>query len=829
MRRYVIAVLVMLVTACASYGVRELDERYGQPNPARYDKVTPASQFAPQAQDGLAALSFQHDIKPILEQRCTVCHGCYDAPCQLKLDSFEGLTRGANKDKVYDGTRLIAANLTRLFEDAHTNAQWRGKGFYPVLNERENSPQANLEGSVLYNMLRLKRENPLPVQYPLSESFDFSLNREQSCPKIEEFADLEEEHPLWGMPFGMPAVSDREFDTLKRWIEQGSPRDEPAAINTTMTQKMQQWELFLNGNTPKQQLMSRYIYEHWFLAHLFFTNEKVTNEKVTNEKVTNEKVAKENATKVALNRGQDDALATIATDASGARVFFKLVRSKTPPGQPIDLIPTRRPFDDPGVARVYYRLQRDVTSVSQKNHLPYRLDAQRMQRLQSLFLDTPYNVTRLPSYEPEVASNPFRAFAEIPARSRYKMMLDEAEFTIMGFIKGPVCRGQVALNVIEDHFWVYFVNPDMESMNKQGEFLAQHSDDLRMPAERESTTLIVTGWLDYSHAQKKYLQEKAKFLRSLTDANGPPNLNLVWDGGHTNTNAALTVWRHVNAATVVRGNIGKPPKTAWLIDYSLLERIHYLLVAGFDVYGNVGHQLNTRLYMDFLRMEGEYNFLTLLPRDVRLRERDFWYRGAEGDVREYLSWQDGQFNPEPAIKYHTAQPKLELFGLLQQHIGSAIYSPLNLTRNDTPALSRLEDVHGIAASLMPQLSVLRIDNEQSTSYITITNNNAHSNISSPFEESKRRLKQEDTLSVMHGVVGSYPNAFFHITTSELEPFVKRVATLSSEDDYRALARDFGVARNSSDFWPFSDRLVRDHFAAQPVDSGLLDYNRLENR
>lgn len=36
----------------------------------------------------------------------------------------------------------------------------------------------------------------------------------------------------------------------------------------------------------------------------------------------------------------------------------------------------------------------------------------------------------------------------------------------------------------------------------------------------------------------------------------------------------------------------------------MLERIHYLLVAGFNVFGNVGHQLNTRLYINFLRMQG---------------------------------------------------------------------------------------------------------------------------------------------------------------------------------------------------------------------------------
>ena len=58
---------------------------------------------------------------------------------------------------------------------------------------------------------------------------------------------------------------------------------------------------------------------------------------------------------------------------------------------------------------------------------------------------------------------------------------------------------------------------------------------------------------------------------------------------------------------------GDFPETAWIIDYPLFERIHYLLVAGFDVYGNAGHQLNTRIVMDFLRMEGENNFLAFLP------------------------------------------------------------------------------------------------------------------------------------------------------------------------------------------------------------------------
>ena len=74
---------------------------------------------------------------------------------------------------------------------------------------------------------------------------------------------------------------------------------------------------------------------------------------------------------------------------------------------------------------------------------------------------------------------------------------------------------------------------------------------------------------------------------------------------------------YLDNATVVKGFVGEEPKTLVLLGYPLLERIHYLLVAGYDIYGNIGHQLNSRLYMDFLRMEAELDFLTLLPERTR--------------------------------------------------------------------------------------------------------------------------------------------------------------------------------------------------------------------
>ncbi len=49
----------------------------------------------------------------------------------------------------------------------------------------------------------------------------------------------------------------------------------------------------------------------------------------------------------------------------------------------------------------YYRLQPLRTAVLDKRHMPYALNAARMQRWQSLFLDADYTVTALPSYQIE--------------------------------------------------------------------------------------------------------------------------------------------------------------------------------------------------------------------------------------------------------------------------------------------------------------------------------------------------------------------------------------------------------------------------------------------
>ena len=781
--------IVVFLGACTILPQFNLDKLYGVADPTRYDlPVAPTQE---------TALEFHKDIKPILNNRCAVCHGCYDAPCQLNLASQEGLSRGANKEKVYDGTRLLAATPTRLFVDAQTTKQWRDKDFYPVLNERNQL--GDLDASVLSRILALKvkesqnlNNKPLP-----KEQYDFSLNRAQYCPSVEEMADYEQTQPHGGMPYGLPALSTQEQTTLNEWIASGAPAKSNKALSKQHSKLVEQWETFLNKDNLKSQLMARYVYEHWFLANLYFDD-------------------------VELNT---------------PRQFFKILRSSTPPGTPIKVIATRRPFDDPQVARVYYRIKPVFDTVLFKTHMPYALNNERKTKITQWFLNDSFTVNSLPSYEPVETANPFITFAQIPANSRYEFMLHEARFTIMGFIKGAVCRGQIALNVINDHFWVVFAQPDHSSSplvdSKQKDHLVNEMENLRLPADSGSTAGI-SNWLQYSIGQMDYLEAKAKYINSIFKDDVKPTLDLIWDGDGNNKNAALTIFRHFDTASVEYGFVGKNPKTMWLIDYPLLEKIHYLLVAGFDVYGNYGHQLKTRLYMDFLRIEGEYNFSAFLPKSSRKQTINEWYKGDKDTTEKYFNSPTVVLKGESGIKYETNNSYDELRQKLSGHLSAVLDKKYELENVDLPSeslkqLSVLSNVAGKSVSFLSQVSFITIENEGKENHFTLIHNNAHTNVSHLFSEDDRRVREKDTLTLAHGFIGAYPNVYMKVPLKKLGEFTERVSTLASSADYGKLLDEYGIRRTHKDFWKHSDNVLKAMQSALPIEHGLLDYNRLENQ
>lgn len=772
--------MTLLLLGACSDNSEQLNADYGKAQVR--ERIVPA----------ISPLSDQylHKVKPVIENRCVVCHACYDAPCQLKLSSPEGIDRGFSPEQI-NGTRFSEVDPTRLFIDGKTTHDWRNKDkpFKPVLNERGQTPTANLEGSVLYKMIEQKANNPLPNSAILPEgSFDFSLNRDETCTSIETFDDYQKDFPLGGMPYGLPQISHSEFDILENWLEQGSPMAQPKASTQSVAEQVMQWEKTLNGQDNKSKLVSRYIYEHLFVAHLYFSEEVVEEGKLPD--------------------------------------YFRLVRSTTPPGQPIDEIATRRPYEDPKVKKVYYRLRRDTASITSKTHMPYALNKKREQFWNKLFYQNPFTVAFLPNYK---ESNPFIVFASIPAELRYRFLLDEAQFTIMGFIKGPVCRGQIALGVIQDKFWVFFDNPDYLANENFENFIYSQAKNLDLPSDYSANNYAIKSWRKYSRNEQAYLQAQQVFFNTLKleEYAGQGGL---WKG---NKNSALTVMRNFDSAVVLKGLQGEIPKTAWVVDYPVLERIHYLLVAGFDIYGSIQHQLVTRLYMDLLRIESEMSFISLLPLDARRQEIESWYLNSTKTLEEYLQSEHPAFTQRNSVVYKTENYKEEILNRLKvgyeqllsdsekQHIvRDIIKGPLvALNKLPNPAVQQLSETSFIYVE----------DNKGNAKSYTLLRHNAHSNVASLLKEADARLPHLDTAEVYKGFIGSYPLTIFNIKASQQTEFVQQLSTVSDAQSYQQFLDKFATRRSNPDFWTVSDKIHKQHQQDDPIAYGLFDYNRLENR
>jgi len=402
----------------------------------------------------------------------------------------------------------------------------------------------------------------------------------------------------------------------------------------------------------------------------------------------------------------------------------------------------------------------------------------------------------------------------------------------MGFIKGPVCRGQVAVDVINDHFWVMFETPDAGRAELSAAFLARELVNLRMPAEEEGA-IGPLKWRRYAAHEAAFLKAKSEWLAQAFAAG--PDMETLWDGDGRNPNAALTVMRHYDSASVVQGLLGEQPQTVMLIGYPLLERIHYLLVAGFDIYGNIGHQLTTRLYMDFLRMEGELNFFALLPIAERQAVRDRWYRGADKQSVAHLRDARAYFPLESGIRYVTADPLGELYARMKKRAAPVTGPRYALASSGLAAaplreLGRLAALRGRALSHLPEASILTVrDAAGRDHHFSLIANRAHSNVAELFDETDRRLPDEDTLVVANGFIPAYPNAFFMVGIEKLPGFVDAVSRLGSEADYAALASEHAIRRTDLRFWAHSDALHLAWRRSVPKEAGLLDYNRFENR
>jgi len=397
-----------------------------------------------------------------------------------------------------------------------------------------------------------------------------------------------------------------------------------------------------------------------------------------------------------------------------------------------------------------------------------------------------------------------------------------------------VCYGQVAVDVIEDRFFVAFLDPDHDVSVVDPAFLPGVVDWLDLPAEHESHWVPGELFYSYSRSQTKYMDARAKAVAASDPKLRGPSLDWIWNGAGKNPNALLTVYRHFDNAAVTPGFTGTWPKTAWVMDYPIFERIYYDLVAGFNVFGNVTHQMATRLYMDHLRMQSEDLFLTFLPPAAREPLRASWYVGATKQVDYFLVDQPRNEKRGTQIRYTTKDPKAELLAKIVARAGAAAGPPDSLNRCagkgcDSPvverSLRRLVGVRGPWVVTLPSLSLLRV---QGVGVYSVIHDEAHTNVAFMFGEDSRRLPDDDQVTLARGISGSYPNFIFEIVPSEADGFVDALIGIRSDADLDRVVSRYGVRRTSPRFWATVDAIQAEYRERQPTEASLLDLDRYSN-
>lgn len=728
-------------------------------------------------------------VQPILGKRCVTCHGCTTSPCQLKLTSYEGVMRGANKHNIFDTTIFSASTGPTRLKDGVTPDDWRAKGFYAVVEGGKNS--------VMFKMLEHGNEDNQPG-FNLSNAFGLYKEKAELL-KFECSADsprkLEErlEKKGTGMPFGLPALPPAEYATLAAWLEQGAPGPSPTAKQILDAPRDQDavtdWEDFFNCGysagaevcrpTPKARLSSRYIYEHVFYGKIHIDDSS-------------------------KSRGD----------------FFDLVRSRTKTG-PIEEIVTERPNDDPRVT-FYYRLKKHTQLITAKDHAVFHLTDEVKNRWKELFLDSAWEPGEVPGYDKK---NPFDYFQTIPGKIRYQFMLENSHHLIDAMVKGDVCNGSSATYAIRDRFGALFLKPDSDPSAidpKLGQRTISHLDP-------------TTGSLFKDMEFEELFEAGLRRLR-------PNGLSVedLWDGGKKDKNAFITVFRHGNNASAHQGVMGQFPETMWVLDFGNFERLYYDLVVLFRVWGPVNHKLSTWRQMSHIRAHGEDLFLLFMPEQHRDRLRKQFTPGLARFTEVDMA---GSGYPSGVTDLDPERPAQDFVSRARRYLGSEIAgtTPLDPDPMTTPPAASANIQN--RAELEAALYELTIDRGQisndfpDVTWVTVTGGGesydytvlanrifkSNSRVIGDAIGSLARLPELDSISVVRGHIGAFPQLFLNIPLEKVGQVVK--AARGTREQRMTVRANYEIARNSPEFWAFLDNAHKKQLAEHPLEAGIVDTSR----
>jgi len=246
-------------------------------------------------------------------------------------------------------------------------------------------------------------------------------------------------------------------------------------------------------------------------------------------------------------------------------------------------------------------------------------------------------------------------------------------------------------------------------------------------------------------------------------------------------------------------------------------------------------------------MQSENLFLSFLPADRREEIRASWYVGATHMPSYALVNDLHALDHGTQVQFSGPDVKREM---LEQVLGrsATVAGPQDtLNRCATPpcdragataeeraverALQQIASVQGEWVARMPEVSLLRVragaKGEQSLIY-ALLHNVAHTNVAMLFGEDKRLIPADDTMTIVRGPFGSYPNFFFEITPSDVGAFVAALRAVASDAEFEDFATRYGVRRTDPRFWATSDAVREEARRANALEAGVFDLDRYGN-
>jgi len=252
-------------------------------------------------------------------------------------------------------------------------------------------------------------------------------------------------------------------------------------------------------------------------------------------------------------------------------------------------------------------------------------------------------------------------------------------------------------------------------------------------------------------------------------------------------------------------------------------------------------------------MEGEDVFLAFIPSRQRKAIRDSWYQGMRSKQETIFTTRKDWLSIDKVTGYQTDDPQRELYQHIQKYLQAI--TPLNdyinrcyrhehdcmdgnvrsVEKETDHIMREVAQIRGEVIQVFPDVTYVRVNigAEQFLVY-TLIRDKAYKHLSSFLDDGDDAVRdlrdiENDRMTVVKGLEGSYPNFFFDVKLADIKHFAHKYAAIRNMKDYERFVARFGVRRTRPDYWAIADWFQARYAKEQPVSSGILDLNRYQNR